>query len=201
MVTGAELIALAAGFEGKHSQAFPFFGSEKRGPPVEAYCRIDEKPIEIHEEISEPDIVIVSDPSILGAVDVCRGMKENGIVIVNSPKKPEELGLRAKYVFTVDATTVALKHFKKMILNTVMLGAFCKVTGIVGIDSMKRAINESFTGKMSDAVTQANILAVQEVYGLVPAPGSGGAGSNGMTAVKMPVQTGKKAGQKKGASE
>src|SRR3989338_4799070 len=117
MVTGAELIAYAANLEGKYSQAFPFFGSEKRGPPVEAYCRIDDRPITIHEEIEAPDIVLVGDSSIMGNVDVCSGIKPNGIVIVNSPKSPKELGLNGKglNVITVNATEVALKHFKKLI--------------------------------------------------------------------------------------
>jgi 2-oxoacid:acceptor oxidoreductase gamma subunit (pyruvate/2-ketoisovalerate family) len=166
MVTGAELIAYAASLEGKYSQAFPFFGSEKRGPPVEAYCRIDDKPITIHEEIAEPDVVVVGDPSILEAVDVCAGLKPEGILIVNSSKKPEELGLKAKRIFTVDGTEVALKNFKKLILNTVMLGAFCKVTGIVKLDSIKKAIQANFTGKLPESVITANINAVQETYDL-----------------------------------
>ncbi len=167
MVTGAELIALAANYEGKHSQAFPFFGSEKRGPPVEAYCRIDEKPITIHEEIAEPDFVIVGDPSIMDSVDVCAGLKPSGIVIVNSPKAPKELKLAAKRVFTVDASDVALKHFQRLILNTVMLGAFCKVTDVVKLESIKKAIRESFAKKFSEAVVTANINAIQEVYDMV----------------------------------
>ncbi len=167
MVTGAELIALAANHEGKYSQAFPFFGSEKRGPPVEAYCRIDEKPINIHEEISEPDVVIVGDASIMDAVDVCSGLKPNGIVLVNSVKKPEELGLAAKRVFTVAGTKVALKFFGKPIYNTVMLGAFCKVTGIVKIESIKWAIKESFAKKFPRQVIDANVFAVQAVYDIL----------------------------------
>lgn len=167
MVTGADFIAQAANYEGKYSQAFPFFGSEKRGPPVEAYVRVDNKPINIHEEIAEPDIVIVGDPSILGEVDVCKGLKENGIIIVNTNKKPEELKLGAKRVFVVDASNVAIKHFKKLILNTVMLGAFCKITGFVKLDSIKRAINEGLTGKLPGAVVAANLNAVQETYDLV----------------------------------
>ncbi len=169
MVTGAELIALAANYEGRFSQAFPFFGSEKRGPPVEAYCRIDEKPITIHEEIESPDIVIVGDPSIMDAVDVCAGLKKNGVVIVNSQKKPEELGLKAKKVFTVNATDVALNRFGKMILNTVMLGALCSVSNVVKLDSIKRAIAESLAKKFPQSVIDANIAAIQEVYGLMQA--------------------------------
>ncbi|MBI4209964.1 MAG: 2-oxoacid:acceptor oxidoreductase family protein [Candidatus Diapherotrites archaeon] len=167
MVTGAELIALASNYEGKHSQAFPFFGSEKRGPPVEAYCRIDTRPISIHEEIAEPDVVIVGDPSIMDSVDVCSGLRKGGIVIVNSPKRPEDLGLHAGRIFTVDATDIALKHFGKLIFNTVMLGAFCKVTDIVGIDSIERAIKESFDRKFPQAVIDANVKAVREVYDIM----------------------------------
>ncbi|MCR4335040.1 MAG: 2-oxoacid:acceptor oxidoreductase family protein [archaeon] len=164
MVTGAELIALAANYEGKSSQAFPFFGSEKRGPPVEAYARIDNKPITIYEEIGEPDIVIVGDASIMSSVDVCSGLKKDGIVIINSTKKPGEFGLKTKRVFTVDATKVALKHFKKLILNTVMLGAFCKVTGVVKLESVKRAIREKLGGKFPEKMVEANINAIQEIY-------------------------------------
>ncbi len=167
MVTGAELIALAANYEGKHSQAFPYFGSEKRGPPVEAYCRIDTKPITIHEEISEPDVVIVGDPSIMHEVDVTAGLKENGIVIVNTSKKPSELGLSAKRVFTVNATDVALKHFGKLIFNTVMLGAFCRVTDIVKLESVKKAIREKLGEKFPEKIVEANINAIQEVYDIM----------------------------------
>src|SRR3989338_7875389 len=136
MVTGAELIALAANFEGKNSQAFPFFGSEKRGPPVEAYTRIDNKPITIHEEIAEPDVVIVADPSIMHEVDVCAGLKKDGIVIVNSEKKASELKLNAKRIFTDN----------------------------VKIESVKRAIKEKLSEKFPQNVVEANINAIQEVY-------------------------------------
>jgi len=167
MVTGAEIIAIAAGLEGKYSQAFPFFGSEKRGPPVEAYCRVDDKPIRIHEEITEPDIVIVADSSILEAVDVCKGMKENGIVIINTNKPVAELGLKAKHIFAVDATEVALKYFGRLILNTVMLGAFCKAINLVKLDSVKKAAREKLSAKLSDKIVDKNIEAIQAVYDLM----------------------------------
>lgn len=171
MVTGAELIALAANYEGKHSQAFPFFGSEKRGPPVEAYCRIDTVPITIHEEIAEPDIVIVGDPGIMGSVDVCRGLKKDGIVIVNTVKKAEELRLAAKRVITIDASSIALKHFGRLILNTVMLGVFCKVSDVVRLEAVKKAIREKLgsSGKFSSRIVDSNIAAIQEVYDLARA--------------------------------
>ncbi|MEK6958319.1 MAG: 2-oxoacid:acceptor oxidoreductase family protein [archaeon] len=164
MVTGSDLIALAANYEGKHSQSFPFFGSEKRGPPVEAYCRIDTKPITVHEEIAEPDIVLVADASVMDSVDVCAGLKKDGIVIVNTTKKAPDLKLKAKRVFTVDASEVALRRFGKLILNTVMLGALCKVTDIVKLESIKKAIKERLSEKFSQKVIDSNIEAIQEVY-------------------------------------
>ena len=104
MVTAAELLATAAHLEGKHSQAFPIFGSEKRGPPVTSFCRISNGPILIHEEISEPDIVVVADDSVLDSVNVALGLKKNGIIILNTKKNLQELKLHAKNVFTIDGT-------------------------------------------------------------------------------------------------
>jgi len=169
MVTGAELIALAAFYEGKYSQAFPFFGSEKRGPPVMAFCRVSEEPITVHEEISEPDIVVVADSSILDAVDVTAGLKEEGILIINSKKTPSELGFKVKNVYTINASDIALKHFKKLILNTVMLGAFCKVTKLVSLESIKKAIKEKLSEKLPEKVVEANLNAIQEIYDLMEA--------------------------------
>src|SRR3989339_1514819 len=101
MVTAAVIVANAVSLEGKYSQAFPFFGSEKRGPPVTSYVRIDEKPIHLYEEIFEPDIVIVAEPSVIHEVDVCKGLKDTGFVLVNTDKTAEELKLNAKRVYTI----------------------------------------------------------------------------------------------------
>ena len=138
---------------------------------MEAYCRIDTVTITIHEEIAEPNIVIVGDPGIMDSVDVCRGLKKGGIVIVNTVKKAEDLKLNAENVITIDASAIALKHFGRLILNTVMLGAFCKVSDVVALETVKKAIREKLggSGKFSDKIVDSNIAAIQEVYDLVKA--------------------------------
>lgn len=164
IVTAAELLATAASMEGLHSQAMPIFGSEKRGPPVVSFCRIRKGTIDIHEEITEPDIVVVAEPSILESVDVTDGLKKDGVIIVNTPKKSNELGLNAKQVFTIDGTQIALKNLKKPITNTVMLGALIKVTGIVKLESIKEALRAKFASKFSKEIIDANILTIQECF-------------------------------------
>ncbi len=164
MVTASEILARAVNMEGKFSQAFPVFGSEKRGPPVVAFCRIDSKPIIIHEEITEPDFVVVAEPNVLKSVDVCSGLKKNGIVIVNSNKPAKDLNLSAKNVFTIDGTEIALKNFGKPIVNTVMLGAFVKVTGIVKLESVLKALSEKFASKFSEQVIEANLKTIKESF-------------------------------------
>ncbi|AJF59828.1 MAG: 2-oxoacid:acceptor oxidoreductase family protein [Candidatus Diapherotrites archaeon] len=167
MVTAAVIVANAVSLEGKYSQAFPFFGSEKRGPPVTSYCRIDDKPINIHEEIDRPDIVVVADASTLKEVDVCAGLKENGIVIINTNRKPEQLKLKAKRVFTIDGTGIALKHLGKPITNTVMLGALLKVTGIAKLENALKALEKQFGSKLSKEMVEKNKKVVVECYDLV----------------------------------
>lgn len=160
IVTAAELLAEAAGMEGHYSQAFPFFGSEKRGPPVTSYCRLDAKPIVIHEEIETPDIVVVAEPSVMNEVHVEAGLKKDGILIVNSTKSLSELKLNAKHVFVVDGTSIALKHLKKPITNTVMLGALCKITNIAKLEHVEKAIQKRFPEK----IALPNIEAIRECY-------------------------------------
>ena len=164
MVTAAEVLAQAASLEGKFSQAFPIFGSEKRGPPVTAFCRIDSKPITIHEEITAPDFVVVAEPNVLKSVDVCSGLKKNGLVLVNSNKPANELGLSAKRVYTIDGTKIALNNFGKPIVNTVMLGAFVKLTAVVKLESVKMGLEKKFAEKFSQSVIEANLKTIEESY-------------------------------------
>jgi pyruvate ferredoxin oxidoreductase gamma subunit len=166
-VTSAEMLALAAIGEGKYAQAFPNFGPERRGAPVVAFARIDEKPIRLRTKIYTPDVAIVLDPSLLSIVNPARGLKEGGVLIINSHKSVAEL--RKQYGFTVrlavvDATTIAREVLGLPITNTTMLGALLAVTGVVeeqhlieplknrfgriaekNINAMKRAMTETKT--------------------------------------------------------
>ena len=165
MVTAAELLATAAGMEGKYSQAFPVFGSEKRGPPVMSFCRISDSPITIYDQVSEPDIVVVADPSVLTSVNVAAGLKKGGIVIANCSCKASELGIADAKVYTVDGTKIALEHLKRPIFNTVMLGAFIKITGLVRMESMEKAVREEF-GEKDKAIADKNVEVIRACYEL-----------------------------------
>lgn len=151
-VTAANILAEAAFLEGKYVQAFPFFGVERRGAPVTAFTRIDEKPIRIKTQIYEPDIVVVLDPSLLETVDVTAGLKEEGIVIINTEKSKDEilekLKKKPKKLALVDATTIALETLGLPITNTAILGAVAKATGLVNIESVEKAIKDTFSGEL-----------------------------------------------------
>lgn len=162
-VTAAEILAHAAINEGKYAQAFPSFGPERRGAPVLAFNRFDEKPIWTRSDVYEPDVVVVLDPTLLKTVNVVEGLKPNGILILNTSKKPEEV--KEKYGFksnfaVVNATRIALDIIGVPIVNTSMLGAFVKATKILKLDSVLEAVKERFKGKIGER----NINAVTRAY-------------------------------------
>jgi 2-oxoacid:acceptor oxidoreductase gamma subunit (pyruvate/2-ketoisovalerate family) len=143
-VTSSNILANAAFLEGKDVQAFPYFGVERRGAPVTAFVRLDDRPIRIKYFIYNPNFVVVLDESLLKAVDVTAGLKDPGIVIVNSKRTPEAMEMTDYKIATVDATAIALEHGlgSKVapIVNTVLLGAFVTATGEVKLDSVLASI-------------------------------------------------------------
>ena len=162
-VTAANILAIAAFKEGKDVQAFPYFGVERRGAPVTAFTKIDNRPVRIKSQIYEPDYVVVLDSSLLKAVNVTQGLKNGGIVIINANKKPEEIkGIKGR-IATVDATTIAVKHGlgskEAPIVNTAILGAFAKASGVVKIESIVQSILESAPAKKKE-----NAEAAKEAY-------------------------------------
>ncbi len=163
-VTAANILASAAFKAGKYVQAFPFFGVERRGAPVTAFTRIDDKPIRIKTQIYEPDIVVVLDPSLLDTVDVTAGLKDGGIVIINTEKSKEEVLEKLKKkpakLALVDATSIALDVLGLPITNTAILGAVAKATGIVELDYIKEAIKETFSGDLGEK----NAKAAEEAF-------------------------------------
>lgn len=139
-VTSAELMAQAAINEGKYAQAFPAFGPERRGAPVLAFLRTsDNEPVRIRSGITEPDVVLVLDPTLLRIVDVTSGLKEGGFLIFNTQKPADKLWQQysGKWkIATVDATKIAKEVLKLAVTNTTMIGALLKVTEAVKIDSL-----------------------------------------------------------------
>jgi pyruvate ferredoxin oxidoreductase gamma subunit len=172
VVTAAEMLSVAAFLEGRHAQAFPSFGSERMGAPVVAFCRIAEKEIRLREPILEPDCLIVQDPTLFKAIDVFAGLREDGYLLVNTNRTFADLHidriadrLPKGHAVIVPATELALKHVGRPVPNAALLGAFAALTGRVHLESVTRAIAETFPGKIG----AANVAAATEAHDIVMA--------------------------------
>ncbi len=162
-VTAAEILAIAAKEDGKYSQAFPFFGVERRGAPVTAFARISDEFIKVRCQIYEPDHVIVLDPSLMSVVDVTEGLREDGLVVINAQEGnwddvSEEL--EDYEVYAVDATEIALDELGVPIVNTAMVGAYLRASGVLSLEAVEEAIRVRFSGQ----VAEKNIRAVRRAY-------------------------------------
>ena len=164
VVTAAELIAGAGFKNGKQTQAFPSFGVERTGAPVESFARIDDKPIIVREQIYLPNILIIQDASLLDSIDVTKGADKKTIAIINTAKAKEglKINLPKANIHTINATKIALDIIGKNIVNTVILGAFAKITGLVDLESLKQAIQEKFSG--NETLIDKNIKAIERAY-------------------------------------
>ncbi|RLG40677.1 MAG: pyruvate synthase [Thermoproteota archaeon] len=163
------LLATAAIRTGKYAQSFPEFGPERTGAPVQAYNRIDDKPIVIHSNIYEPDIVIVIDPTLLeNAKAILSGIEPGGHLLVNTPESPDQIRKKLEVpegvrVWTVDATTIALEEMGRAITNTPMLGALLKAVPVVPLDAIKTVVRERWPGEVGEKNIRAIERALKEV--------------------------------------
>jgi 2-oxoacid:acceptor oxidoreductase, gamma subunit, pyruvate/2-ketoisovalerate family len=163
-VVASKILADALAKEGNYVQAYPEFGVERRGAPVFAFIRIDNKPIYDKSKIYHPDHVVVVDPTLVEAIDITEGLKEGGYIIINSPKKPEEFKFPEKYrVYTINATEIAVKYklgtLAAPIVNTAIAGAVVKILNLTKLESLVEAIKEGVPLKPED-----NIKAAVEAY-------------------------------------
>lgn len=165
-VTAANLLVAAALKDGnKGVQAFPLFGAERRGAPIRAFARISDEEIHLRSEVYFPDIVIVLDESIIGIVDVLKGLKKDGKILINTTKEPEDFDFSNKYhVATVDATGVAIKHDILVggipVVNTPILGAVPKILDRVTLPSIQAVIKNKWKGEGGEI----NVKATQDAY-------------------------------------
>lgn len=145
-VTAATILARAAGYDDRYAQGFPAFGTERRGAPVKAFCRISDKPITIRSQVYEPDYVVVLDSSLLRLPEVTEGLKDNALLVINS-KQQERIKNKS---ISYDATGIALEALGKPIVNTAMLGALAGASGLVSLESLLRAVGDVFPGKVGE---------------------------------------------------
>jgi pyruvate ferredoxin oxidoreductase gamma subunit len=169
--TAALLFGEAALETGKFIQAFPEYGPERMGAPVTAFNRLADKPIWSHSGIKSPDIVVVLDPSLIEVARATDGLKEDGVLLVNTSETPEALRQRLGLsptikVYTVDASAIAVETVGKDVPNTPMLGALARVTGVLELEPMIEAIRSKLSVKFRgrEKLVEDNLRSIRRAY-------------------------------------
>jgi pyruvate ferredoxin oxidoreductase gamma subunit len=168
-VTAAKVLADTCLSGGRHVQAFPEYGPERSGAPLRAYNRVSSKPLRMHCPVLNPQVVGVVDSTLLDSVNVSEGATENAIFVINTPKAPGEIKEKlnskpGQKVFTIDATKIAFECIGRALPNASMLGAVCKVTGIVSLEHLLEDVRKSFGKKFSQKIIDGNIEATRRGY-------------------------------------
>ena len=167
VVTGAELLSMAAFDQGMRAQAFPSFGSERMGAPVMAFCRISDREIRLREPVMNPDALIIQDTTLLHQPDLFAGLNASGYLVINTSLSPDDLGLgdyfdqfETNHIGTIAASRLAQQHLGRASPNTALLGAFAALTRRVTLDSVCKAISGKFPGAMGEK----NIAVARAAY-------------------------------------
>ena len=168
-VTAAKVLADSCLGGGRYVQAFPEYGPERAGAPLRAYNRISSNKLRMHCPVLEPDIVAVADATLLDSINTAEGAKENTIFLVNTSKDPKEIkgklqaGQNQK-VYSVDATKIAIECFGRAMPNSPMLGAVCKITGLITLEHLLEDVKKSFGKKFSQKIIDGNLEATKRGY-------------------------------------
>lgn len=173
--TAALLFGEAVLGQGKYMQAFPEYGPERMGAPVQSFNRISDEPITLHCHVTAPQVVVVLDPTLIGSVDVTHGLPEDGTIIINTHEPASKfrkiLNLNGQKLFTVDASKIAQETIGRNIPNTPMMGALVKATGLLDFQSMledtKKKLEKKFRNRPE--VVEGNVQAIQRAYDEVQA--------------------------------
>jgi len=160
-ITTAALLGYAYFLKGMYPYAFPSFGAARMGAPMNAFVRVDTKPVRLRSQIYEPDYVLVMDATLMRGFNCFSGLRENGIAIINQKEEAEIPKVKAKQkIFVVAATEIALKTIGRPLGNTALIGAFAAATGELDLDTLLEVIKKRFSGP----ALEGNIQAVKEGY-------------------------------------
>ncbi len=168
--TAAILLAEAASAAGMYIQAFPEYGPERMGAPILAFNRISDRPIRIHCHVSRPHVVMVLDPTLIGKAPITDGLPEDGLVVVNTARSPQEvrqvLDLANGRVYTVDASGIALDTLGRDIPNTPMISALVRITGLIPFERFMELIRSELEHKFraNRRVVEGNLEALRRGY-------------------------------------
>jgi len=169
VVTAAVTLAdVLSSEKGKYVQAFPEFGAEKRGAPILAFNRISQKPIRTHSQVYYPDIVVVTDPSLLGLVDIADGAKDDTLFLMNTtfdiPLVRERLKLRDRKIYSLDAYTIARDELGRAIPNVPMVAALVKIVNLMDLDKFRKNIEVSLSKKLRPEVVKMNLKTISRAF-------------------------------------
>ena len=168
--TAALLLGEAAIRTGKYVQAFPEYGPERMGAPVQSFDRISDEPITLHCSVTNPAVVVVLDASLMECVDVTAGLSEDGVLLINTSQTPDEIRQRLNWqgqkLYTVDASAIAMDTVKKNVPNTPMMGALLKATNLMDFESMLEDTRHKMEKKFKNRpeVVEGNMAAIRRAY-------------------------------------
>ena len=163
-ITTATLLGSAYFLKGMYPYAFPHFGAARMGAPMNAFVRVDSKPVRLRSQIYAPDYVIIVDATLLRGFNCFAGLHEKGIAIVNEREGIEIPKISASQkLYSLPANDIAMKTIGRPLGNTALLGAFCAATGELQLESLYAAIKNRFSGKAQEA----NIAAAKEGFAFI----------------------------------
>jgi pyruvate ferredoxin oxidoreductase gamma subunit len=184
--TAAELLATAAFLHHRYAQAFPSFGLGRMDAPVISFCRIDDKPVRTHEPVTEPDAIVIQDPTLLHQADLFAGLTPRGYVLINATRGFTQLGLDdlaathdSGRLLVVPASSLAMARLGRPLPGAPLLAALAALTGVVSLDALLAAITDRFTGQVVAGNTAAAVAAFDYVLaerGVLTAQGAGALG-------------------------
>lgn len=162
VVSASRILADATLQEGKYFQSFPEYGPERMGAPVKAFNRISSQPLRMHCGVTNPDIVVVVDPTLLSLAEILEGLGEEGTIVVNFEGSPQELreklGFKGGKVVAVDASQISRDILGRVVVNTPMLGALNRVLSEVSMENLLKAVRSQFGEKLRPEVIEKNLL-------------------------------------------
>jgi len=168
-VTASKYLAESAMDEGFYIQAFPEYGAERRGAPIKSFTRISDKPIRVHSQIYSPNVVLILDPSLVSSDEITEGLQNDGKIIVNTTKSPQEIAEKLDIsdeieVHTLDATRIANETIGKPLPNMPMLAAFIKVTGLLSLEKVKERTRKELSKRFNEKIINGNLEAIRRGY-------------------------------------
>src|SRR4030066_818975 len=165
--TAAALLAEAAMEQGKFVQSFPEYGAERQGAPVKAFTRISDNKIYSHAGVTNPNVAVVVDQTLIKSIPVTEGLGDDGLLIINTNQTTDEIRNRTGFkgrIVVIDAIKIALEELGKAVTNTAMLGAIEKVTNIVDYEKLKQNLFNHFVHDLGEDIANKNVNAFARAY-------------------------------------